>query len=554
MTSNRNRKQAIRAYMAQHQLQYTEAARLIGHGAVPSKLAGTRWRRASQVLNVARADLPAALSLFAGRRAPSGPAAEELIDRLLEHLATAVPFGVLKTTHDLWEVTDIFADLEVIPPIPEEVRSAAEFVATLLSLQRPPDLRVAATQLGLTVADVTYGASLHLRRRRRLRSREVREIRHVTDDDSYADTWGDVDGRGFEAEDRIDREAEATVYRLKHHRAAGWEPVDCESLRQALALHLAAVGDVFLRVSEWQPATLTWRSAGDGPLRADCDVAGAPNPLSASITTAVDCDRSEGGRCELFGSGRRPKVTYSCTVGVVDPAGNWDIFARSSFEASEPAAKFVAGVFVAGIAAHRHEARSFTYHRLLVPRSPADGDTDAIFLDLGAVLFAVVHQHRREREHPPGAGWTTHPHLTADGDLASVIAMVFDELCIPWPMLTEPACQARVDGAEFQSFLTAQGIWLTELARCYFVGLGDAGPGAEALSLTDRHAAGMRAVLLNSTVESLIADLSGPDRLARTECDEDIAPEMPGDEVAQPVSLLVDIDQIEPVLSEFGWG
>lgn len=78
MSSNRNRKQAIRAYMGQHHLPYTEAARRIGRAAVPSPLTGTRWRRASHVLNTARADLPAALALFAGLRAPSGPAGEEL--------------------------------------------------------------------------------------------------------------------------------------------------------------------------------------------------------------------------------------------------------------------------------------------------------------------------------------------------------------------------------------------------------------------------------------------------------------------------------------------
>jgi hypothetical protein len=147
MSSNRNRKQAIRAYMAQHHLPYTEAARSIGRASRPSPLTGQRWRRASQVLNTVPAELPAALSAFAGLRPSSGAAADELINRILEHLDNTVPLGVRNTTQDLWDATDALADVDLDPPIPATVSGAAAFVATLLSRLSPNELQVAATQL-----------------------------------------------------------------------------------------------------------------------------------------------------------------------------------------------------------------------------------------------------------------------------------------------------------------------------------------------------------------------------------------------------------------------
>jgi hypothetical protein len=67
-------------------------------------------------------------------------------------------------------------------------------------------------------------------------------------------------------------------------------------------------------------------------------------------------------------------------------------------------------------------------------------------IDLEEILVAVLNQHRDELRHP---GWSMRPHRTADADLGSVIAALFDQIGTPWPGLRDDARSAPVDSDEF---------------------------------------------------------------------------------------------------------
>jgi hypothetical protein len=81
--------------------------------------------------------------------------------------------------------------------------------------------------------------------------------------------------------------------------------------------------------------------------------------------------------------------------------------------------------------------------------------------------------------------------------------------------------------------LAAQAIALTPLARCYLAAMGDAGPGDR--PLTERHAAGMRAVLRNEAPDAAQLSLELPLR------------------GADGYTSLVDIDRLEPYFAVPRW-
>jgi hypothetical protein len=382
-----------------------------------------------------------------------------------------VPLAILATPNDLADAAEaaLLGKGVQVPALPEPIVEVAAFIDVLLSRQSPCDLRDAAVSLGLDRGTALRAAVLTR------------------------------DGTTLVGLDR-----QVTVLEARDCR--GWPAEQTQVLRIALGLYLADVGDAVLRASEWQPIPLSWRSLPDGGMIAVKPVPAAPQPLEAHITYEPSAQPAASGR-ELFGARRVcPARIPRWQVGWRDGDGTFESYS-SSREASLPAAKFAAAIVIQSLAERAGEARMRFTGALLVPR-PADGrNTDSRVIDLEEILVAVLNEHRSELRDPH-PGWSMRPHRTADADLGSVIAALFDQIGTPWPGLRDDAVSAPVDSDEFSRFLAAHAIALTPLARCYLARMGDAGPRER--TLADRHAAGMRAVLRGQALGSVQLGLELP--------------------------------------------
>jgi hypothetical protein len=408
---------------------------------------------------------------FAGREQSASHSGRLLLERFVPRL-NEVPLSILATPNDLADAAEaaLLGTGVQVPALPEPIVEVAAFIDVLLSRHSPCELRDAAVSLGLDRGTALRAAALTRA------------------------------GKTLEGLDR-----HVTVLEARDCR--GWPAEQTQVLRVALGLYLADVGDAVLRASEWQPVPLSWRSLPDGSMIAVKPVLAAPQPLEAHITYEPSTQPAASGR-ELFG-GRRicAERIPRWQVGWRDGAGTFESYS-SSREASLAAAKFAAAIIIQSLADRAGEARMRFTGALLVPR-PADGrNTDSRVIDLEEILVAVLNEHRSELRHPPHPGWSMRPHRTADTDLGSVIAALFDQIGTPWPGLRDDACSAPADSDEFSRFLEAHAIALTPLARCYLAGMGDAGPGER--TLADRHTAGMRAVLRGQALGSLQLDLELP--------------------------------------------
>jgi hypothetical protein len=90
------------------------------------------------------------------------------------------------------------------------------------------------------------------------------------------------------------------------------------------------------------------------------------------------------------------------------------------------------------------------------------------------------------------------PRRIDDGDFNSVIAVLFDNLNLPVPAISDQACTAAVDSPSFTAFMATQAVVLTPLTLCYLVGVDDAGDGLRPLAA--RRRAGMLAILRTKNV------------------------------------------------------
>jgi hypothetical protein len=430
----------------------------------------SRLARAAHTFGVGPDHLIDAACRFAGRDQPVSHEGRLLLERFVPRL-NEVPLAILATPNDLADAAEaaLLGERAQIPAIPEPIAEAAVFIEVLLAGQPPCELRGAAGSLRLDRGTALRAAVL---------------------------TQGDRTLEGLDHH----------VTELETCDCSGWTAEQTQVLRVALGLYLAEFGDAVLRASEWQPAPLAWRSLPDGGAIAVKPVPAAPQPLEAHITYEPSAQPAAAAR-ELFGGRRiRPERIPRWQVGWRDSAGTFESYSSSS-EASLPAAKFAAATVLQSLAERAGEARMRFTGALLVPRPAAGRNTDSKVIDLEEILVAVLNEHRGELRHPH-PGWPMRPHRTADADLGSVIAALFDHIGAPWPGLRDGACNAPVDSDEFSRFLAANAIALTPLARCYLAGMGDAGPGER--TLADRHTAGMRAVLRGQAPGSAQLDLELP--------------------------------------------
>jgi hypothetical protein len=207
-----------------------------------------RWSRSAEVLATTRSDLPARLAELVGLPAPSGPLADNLITQTLDKLDALVPIGAFRTANDLLDATTDLGDA-IFPPIPKQITSAQTHINNAISRLATSELHSAATQLGLRPETMQWGVRITLIRERRLMRRHA------------ADLLADVvfDEVGYPDADSDDQESEhasfrstvdAVVHSLRTRRPIDWDPTHIESLRCAVALHLARIGDAFLQTSE----------------------------------------------------------------------------------------------------------------------------------------------------------------------------------------------------------------------------------------------------------------------------------------------------------------
>jgi hypothetical protein len=210
-----------------------------------------RWRRSAATLGTTRSALPAALAGAAGVPAPAGRLADELIVQALDVLDALVPIGAVTLENDL---LDAAKDLgyESLPPIPDQILSAQSRIADSVSRLAAGELDRAATQLGLPPSTVEWGARVTtVRQNKQVRQEAARLLAEVDFDEAgYPDA--DVDEPESDFDDFEDTVA-AVVEGLRTEQPADWAPALIESLRCAVAIHLAQIGDGFLRTSEGQP-------------------------------------------------------------------------------------------------------------------------------------------------------------------------------------------------------------------------------------------------------------------------------------------------------------
>jgi hypothetical protein len=218
------------------------------NGDSPAPETHVRWRRSSETLATTRSDLPARLAEFVGLPASSGPLAGNLITQTLDTLDALVPIGAVKTANDLVDATKDLG-FETIPPIPKQIASAQTHINDVISRLAPSELHSAATQLGLQPETMQWGVRITLIRERRLMRQQAAELLADVEFDEVG--YPDVDSDDHEAEHASFRSTvEAAVRSLGTQRPIDWDTIHIESLRCAVALHLAQIGDAFLQTSE----------------------------------------------------------------------------------------------------------------------------------------------------------------------------------------------------------------------------------------------------------------------------------------------------------------
>jgi hypothetical protein len=507
MTSDRKRKKDARAYKASHDGTYGDALRAVAIS--PGR--GRRRRRATRTLGVPASTVIDALARFLDRRPPATPDVLKLVEETLTKLEE-VPSRKRPLQDDLAHaLTKADDDKTVeIPAVLPIVRVAARFLKDLLADAEDTELIAVATDLGVSERTVSYAAFLvHDEHRRST----------TVDTSPERDAFLLADSPEAEAEEseraaRRDAQKRAqtdTVARLRNHDEGAWEPLDRTTLRLAIALDLAALGDAFLTVSESPkpPPMLTWRPLADGCTRADLLIPKAPMPLSAVAESNTRRASEPTSTPEFYRPDRsRSTIAYTCHVGVFTAeVDEFDSFGREfdhydidSSYASAAAAQFACAQMVGRIASNAYSARSHPDGRVLIPREVGqpDDDTTRVF-DLSIAL-------RCSRHDISGVDklWVSSPHVSED-DALSVTALALDYHSCACPRPSDAANSVPVEQKTFQDYLATQGVRMTDSALTYLAGTADAGGGGQ--SLAARHTAGMNAVLTTCGLRAVVSEL-----------------------------------------------
>src|ERR1700694_4025299 len=196
-----------------------------------------RWRISAETLSTTRSDLPAVLAEFVGLPAPTGPLAANLIAQTLDTLDALVPIGAVKLADDLVAATTALGH-ETVPRIPNEIASAKSRINDAISRLAPAELQCAATELGLQPPTMEWGVRVTIVRERKLIRQQAAEL--LADVDFGEIGYPDVDSEDHDAEYASFRSTvAAAVHCLRAHPPIDWDPTHIESLRCAVALHLA---------------------------------------------------------------------------------------------------------------------------------------------------------------------------------------------------------------------------------------------------------------------------------------------------------------------------
>ncbi|QNJ90009.1 hypothetical protein HZU40_00705 (plasmid) [Mycolicibacterium fluoranthenivorans] len=506
MTSDRKRKKDARAYKASHDSTYGDALRAVAIS--PGR--GRRRRRATKALRVPASTLVEALARFLDRRPPATPDVVNLVEETLTKLEE-VPSRRRPLQDDLTHALTTADDKAVeIPEVIPSLRGAARFLKSLLAEVDNTELIAVATDLGVSERTVNYAAFLIHNEQRRSTT---------VDTGTERDSFLSVDSPEAEAEEserdaRRDAQKRAqtdTVARLRNHNEGAWEPIDRDTLRLAIALDLAEMGDAFLTVSESPepPPTLTWRPLAGGCTRADMLIPKTTMPLSAVAEPNLRHASEPGSTPEFYRPDRRRATfAYTCYVGVFTAEVNeFDSFGREfdqydidSAYASAAAAQFACAHMVGRIASNAYSARSYPDGRVLIPRQAGqpDDETTLVF-DLSIALHYSRHDITRVDKL-----WVSSPHVSED-DVLSVTALALDSHSFACPRPSDAANSVTVEQETFQDYLATQGVRMTNSALTYLAGTADAGAGGQ--SLSDRHTAGMNAVLTTRGLRAVVSEL-----------------------------------------------
>ncbi|SIH37586.1 Uncharacterised protein [Mycobacteroides abscessus subsp. abscessus] len=186
--------------------------------------------RSASALGVDCENLPAALAQFVEVPAPTGPLA------------------VVRTANDLVDMTVDFGH-ETIPPIPAQIRTAQAQISEGIARLTTSELRCSYVELGVQPYAIECGVRVTVRREHDLMSQQADELVASIDFDQKNLPFIDDD---VQADDDAAYESivEATLNQLSTDIPDGWGRTTVESLRCAVALHLAKIGDGFLRTSE----------------------------------------------------------------------------------------------------------------------------------------------------------------------------------------------------------------------------------------------------------------------------------------------------------------
>ncbi|MFE6977176.1 hypothetical protein [Streptomyces sp. NPDC057682] len=428
--------------------------------------------------------LISAVCRFGGCPAPGEGLAAHLIAGAFTAL-DQVPLDVRLYVHDLQQTAERWPALPVtLPPTPWQAATLVDDLAALVADLSAAELREAAEGLALTRGNVAL----------------------AHDEPVLARVWAqDADPLPL---DRRAREA-VLLQLFDHVDPHEWTDEQTISVRKALLIRLAGLGDALLRLSALPPARLDWQHDGDG-LTALVPVPGAPQPLEARVVSeSVEPHPFTSWHEPMWGSPETASTPgcWRWSVGWRSAGGAFHSDAGST-EASEAAARFGAEQTLAAYATHASTVRQRLRHRLLVPRQPDMlSMSDPAVVVLG--LRAVSDEYRTETSRPDDAtGWRIVPHQNASKE-CSLVAILLDDCSLPHPEAGDPANTADPSDPAFEDFLRSHAVVLTPPARTYLAGLSQAGPGE--LPLSQRHEAAMRAVLaVGGEAADLLTAETGP--------------------------------------------
>lgn len=219
--------------------------------APPARGRHERWRRSTETLSTSPSDLPAVLADFVGLLIPTGALATSLIVQTFDALDELVPIGEVELKDDLVDATASLG-YDTIPPIPPQITAAQSRIKDAISRLAPTELQCAADELGLQPATLEWGIGVTVIREHNLTGEKAAELLKDVDFDEVGYPDADPDSDAHEAENGAHFKATvaAAADFLRTQQPIDWQPIHIASLQCGVALHLARIGDGFLRTSE----------------------------------------------------------------------------------------------------------------------------------------------------------------------------------------------------------------------------------------------------------------------------------------------------------------